>query len=456
MNTEQREELVALAVEIILDAVRHEPWVPFHLKTIYHRIPPKWFTGVTDGEAVATREQIAIMQDAATRLADLCPSLAVELPSPDNDQLYAVFLSHSAGHEWLDVLRYVHGPGVPDVARVLSFSASELLTRVKSGELTRGFISELSVRHRLRCFGWNQIEKVIEELARKRGLELRVETKDDTSAKRTRRLQRFHVVSESETPPPLCPDAPNPVFRYQGARAGVHLAFSRFVQRQLLELKPQGTEQQPLWAFSSLREYWRCQPDCGETDGKYPIQLSGLLNGCVVHPDVTLSVDFGNHTYAWTAHCETKRPWSEVLPEIGRRLEERDVGEQYGLGAEAANLLRWVRNQPTDEFLLGCTPVVDEAIKDHELRLGAEWPAENLSSLLEVLCEEVTRKTPFVLKRVRWKSYSQEESRIHVSTNALTELSVIVQVQGWLQSLGVIKPQAEVAAALDSLRRSVS
>jgi hypothetical protein len=117
-----------------------------------------------------------------------------------------------------------------------------------------------------------------------------------------------------------------------------------------------------------------------------------------------------------------------VLPEIERSLAERDVGEQHVLSAAAANLLRWVRNQPTDKFLLGCTPVVEDAIRSRELRLGAEWPRENLPALVEVLCDEVTRNTPFTLKRVGWKSYFEEQSRIHFSQNAPTDMMVIAQV----------------------------
>ncbi len=60
MKIEQRVELVELAVEMVLDAVRHEPWIPFHRDTIHCRNPPKWFKGVTGEELVSTKEQVAI------------------------------------------------------------------------------------------------------------------------------------------------------------------------------------------------------------------------------------------------------------------------------------------------------------------------------------------------------------------------------------------------------------
>jgi hypothetical protein len=451
MNAEQRDELVELAAEIILDAVRNEPRLPFHRESLSQRFSSKWFSGVADEEGVSGREQAAIARDAVKRLAQRCPSLFVSLGSGE-EGLSGASLKHQPDREWLDVLREIYGPAEADPARVLSYSASELFSRVKSGELADHFVPELSLKHRLRCFGWNGFNDVVQELELKRGLKLRTETKDETTGERRRRLVKFVVVAETDSPPPLCPAAPNPVFRYQGPAAGVHHAFLRFVQQQLLELKPRGTEPLVLWAFDSLREWWRCQPDCREK-GSYQVQLAGLLEGCVVHPDVKLRVNFGHHAYAWTVHCESKRPWDEVLTEIERRLAERDVGEQYALGVEAASLLRWIRNQPTDKFLLGCTPVVEDAIRSRELRLGAEWPRENLPALVEVLCDEVTRKTPFTLKRVGWKSYSEEQSRIHVSQNVPTDMMVIAQVQVWLGAQGIARQQTEIAEALNRLRQ---
>lgn len=451
MNAKQREELVELAAEIILDAVRNESQLPFHRKSIHLRFSSKWFKGVADEAAVSEREQVAIARDAVKRLTQCCPSLLVTLGS-DEEELSGATLSHQPDREWLDVLREIYGPKEPDPARVLSYSASELLSRGKNGELTQHFVPELSVKHRLRCFGWNGFNDVVRELELKRGLKLRIEVKDETSGKRRRRLMKFIVVAEASSPPPLCPAAPNPIFRYQGPSAGVHHAFLRFVQRQLLEFKPRGTDPQSLWAFDSLREWWRCQPDCGEEDGKYQVQLAGLLDGCVVHPDVKFRANFDYHAYAWTVQCETTRRWEDVLPEIERRLTERDVGEQYALSAESASLLRWIRNQPSDKLLLGCTPVVEDAIRSRELRLGAEWPRENLPALVEVLCDEVTRKTPFTLKRVGWKSYSEEQSRIHVSENVPTDTTVIAQVQVWLGAQGITKGHMEIADALNRLR----
>ena len=48
-----------------------------------------------------------------------------------------------------------------------------------------------------------------------------------------------------------------------------------------------------------------------------------------------------------------------------------------------------------------------------------KWPA-----LIEILCDEITRKAPFTLKRVKWKCYSEEQSRIHIGHGAPTELIV--------------------------------
>jgi hypothetical protein len=365
---------------------------------------------------------------------------------------WGVHLSPRSGREWVDVLRELHGPGVGDPARVLTYSATQMLERVKSGEFTRGFLSEQSVRQRTRCFGYKGYDATLRELEAKRGLKLTVERKEDAKAKRHRVLLKFRIV-ERMSEPICCPRAPNPVFRYEGERAGLDLAFRRFIQDQLLQMRPQATEAARLWAFDSLHAFRASFPGWGNDVSKYSERLSDLLRRCVVHPDVSLYWDLGYHSMIWDAGFQAKRPWAEVLSEIEADRNAPDVGERYGLSAEAANLLRWVLDQPKTSLLMGCTPVVEEAIRDRKLRLGEEWPSDNLAALIEVLCDEVTAQTPYVLKPVGWKSPywgGRVDTRVRL-TKARAPADVTDLVLRWLEARGVRHSAGYVRQALEKL-----
>ena len=146
------------------------------------------------------------------------------------------------------------------------------------------------------------------------------------------------------------------------------------------------------------------------------------------------------------------RPWLEVLPEIKASLAQPDAINGYGLSAEAANLLRWVLEQPKTARLLGCSPLVEEAIRKNEVRLGAEWPSENLPVLIDLLCEEVSRRTPFNLKPIPWKTgFSGMDTRVRITEGRAPGGDVTDAVLRWLDGKGVARTRDEVQQALEKL-----
>jgi hypothetical protein len=456
MKPETRAELVNLASELIVDTVRDEPLIAFHRREIGHPFPDRWGKGDPAEAALTLAEAFSVVQEASELVQSRYPSMQVEVKSVENNYFWGVDVSPRPGRDWVDVLGDIHGSSEPDPARVLTHSARELAERIDSGEFTKGFLSELSVRHRIRCYGYSRIDQILRELDVKLGLKLKIETKDDKTAKRQRRLMKFHVIARANEPPPLCPPAPNPVFHYTGEPAGVFLAFKHFIQKQLLELRPIGAGSQILWAIASLKTYWHCFPDYGEGPGKHSYGLGALLKGCVPHPDVILKPNLGYHEYVWTVNCEPKRPWAEILPEVEAMLAEPDVAGSYGLSAEAANLLRWARGQPKGSLQLGCTPIVEEAIRDDELRLGAEWPKENLPALVEILCDEVTSRTPFQLKPIRWISHREEQTRVRIAEAPTTERATAAMVSTWLHAQGIRRSSQEIEQALEQLKQSLT
>lgn len=454
MTPEARAELVLVAEERICDVVRNEPLIAFHREDLSQHFDKTWGKSVIGKDQyLADADQRAIVQEAADRLNQRYPSMRATPKSFSNsDSFWGVEVSPCPECEWSDVLRELHAGTIGDPLRVLTYSGEQMLERVDSGEFTRGFVSELSVRQRIRHFGYHDLNAIQRELEVKRGVKVEIEKKLDPNAKRHRQLMKFRVVSRTEEPPPLCPAAPNPVFRYSGDAAGVHLAFKHFLQEQLIALNPADSAGLRLWAFDSWASYWRCFPDQGKDEGEYPNSLHDLLQGCVVHPDVSLGWRLGYHDYVWTVGCSSSRPWSEVLPEIQQAVVEPDVIERYGLSAEAANLLRWVRGLPKSALLLGCTPIVEEAIREKKVRLGDGWPSDNLPALIDLLCEEVTRQTPFDLRPVPWKSnYSGFQTRVRVTKASKPEPDIIKQVAVWLRTKGVERSDTEIQEVLDRL-----
>ncbi len=453
MSPEKRAELVGVAEEMLLDVLRDEPLIPFHKEHLGQCVHRGWAKSKAEDEALGEADDRAIFEEACERVNARLPSVEAKPHTfMNSDDFWGVHLTLRPDREWVDVLRELYGPEVKDPAAVLTPSATQILERVESGEFTRGFLSEQSVRQRTRCFGYQGYRGAVEELQVKRGLKLEVEQKEDSKAKRHRMLLKFRVV-ERGTGSLRCPDALNPLFRYEGERAGLDLAFRRFIQQQLLQIQPQGAERVRLWAFDSLKAFRGCFPGWGADATKYSDRLSDLLRRCVVHPDVPLYWDLGYHAMIWEVGCGVKRPWKEVLPGMKVAMDEPDVGERYGLSTEAANLLRWVLAQPKDSLLMGCTPVVEEAIRERKLRLGEEWPSDNLAALIEVLCDEITAQTPYVLKPVGWKTPywgGRVDTKVRL-TKARAPADVTDLVLRWLEARGVRRSAGEVRQALEKL-----
>jgi hypothetical protein len=87
------------------------------------------------------------------------------------------------------------------------------------------------------------------------------------------------------------------------------------------------------------------------------------------------------------------------------------------------------------------------------LRLGEEWPSDNLAALIEVLCDEVTTQTPYVLKPVGWKTPywgGRVDTRVRL-TKARAPTDVTDLVLRWLDARGVRRSAGEVRQALEKL-----
>ena len=181
MTPEARAELVLVAEERICDVVRNEPLIAFHREDLSQHFDKTWGKRVIGKDQyLADADQRAIVQEAADRLNQRYPSMRATPRSFSNsNSFWGVDVSPSPECEWSDVLRELHSPTAGDPLRVLTYSGEQMLERVESGEFTRGFVSELSVRQRIRHFGYHDLNVIQRELEVKRGVKVEIEKKLD-------------------------------------------------------------------------------------------------------------------------------------------------------------------------------------------------------------------------------------------------------------------------------------
>jgi len=103
--------------------------------------------------------------------------------------------------------------------------------------------------------------------------------------------------------------------------------------------------------------------------------------------------------------------WAQVRQMISQRLCEEPSEEKYGLCPDAARLFDWLRSLDPAEFEYGLTPVVEDAWKN-EIGIECSWEKENRSLLIELLCEEISRKTGCRVVPRPWHHWRETKTRI--------------------------------------------
>ncbi len=185
------------AIEAVLDmakvGIRSESLIPFHREDIC--LPFSAGFRAQIGWDKKGDDRIRKIVTEAAGIAEVaCPGLKLSV----RDNLYALILNVAGNAEWADVLRYAHGTGEQAAVTQLSPAGAALLERVESGELTGEFRSELSVRHRIRYFGYGaNFRELLQEVRVKRGIEIELLEKGETWSQR-QHFVRFKVLSRSD------------------------------------------------------------------------------------------------------------------------------------------------------------------------------------------------------------------------------------------------------------------
>jgi hypothetical protein len=123
--------------------------------------------------------------------------------------------------------------------------------------------------------------------------------------------------------------------------------------------------------------------------------------------------DLSDHSPIWRIWVDpfSNLDWSNVRELISQRFAEPSSEEKYGFSANAALLFEWLRSLDPAEFEYGLTPVVEDAWKN-EIGIECSWEKENHSLLIELLCEEISRKTGRKVVPRPWHHWGETKTRI--------------------------------------------
>jgi hypothetical protein len=401
-----RVEAIDEAREFIKDAIRNEPLIPFHKDSLFSPLSSRLREQL--GGAEASSERIKAVFSAAIQEAGAaCPGLSVVL----RDNLYGIDLAVTGEAEWADALRYAHGGG-EEAARKLSLPAAELLERVESGELTEQFRSELSVRHRIRLFGFSSdFATTIEEIRVKKGIEIGIEEGGERYPQK-RRLLRFSILSRSDPANPR--KGHNPILPENAGRMPTRREFQRWFLAMLADSPFNASEPGLVWSINSRREFLRCFPESAWGTYNRSEPIAALLSTLRSHPVFRTGWDLGHRTGAWTVTVIPSTTWEDTRRALRVELARPTTESIYAMSPQAAVLYDWVNSLPSGSLEVGLTPELKKEIQESRLLLDCPWSAENLRLYLELLCEEISGRTPMDLRVVDWLQSGSVLSRIRV------------------------------------------
>lgn len=393
---------LAAAHQCIKDIFRSRPFIPFHETEFYSSLPsgpPKQFDDTESGHERLRAALAAAIDDAEKA----CPGLQIRL----RNELRGFDVSVAGDAEWADALRYAYD-GDEDATRKLSTSSAELLARVENGELTSQFRSELSVRHRIRLFGFGpDFQTLLSEIRAKKGIEIKMEQDGDAWPSKKHFL-RFAIISRHDPVSP--PRGYNPVVPAETGRLPSRRTFHRWFFKMLVEAPFTGDGPALVWSIHTRREFQRCLPSGSGEMYNRGRPVSELLAGLRSHPAFKVGWDFGHRSSFWTVTAAPTASWDETRSALNAELSKPTTESEFAISSPAAVLYDWVNSLPASALDFGLTPEVRNEISKSQLLLDCPWSGENFRLFLELLCEEINTRTPLDLRVVDWH---QSGSTLH-------------------------------------------
>jgi hypothetical protein len=399
------------AEDIVKEVVRRQPLLPFHKNEVGQNHDSrrlKEILGLPEAPAETVKRAF---EEAGARAKHACPGLEVSPHTVGDSEVCGVRLCMGRTGEWSDVLQYAHGKPANEAIKVLSPPAAELLERIQSGELTEQFRSEASVRSRIRLFSYTpSFDDIFHEIHLKQGVEISVEEKGD-KWKRREHLLKFSAKPAAAAVPLETPL--NPVFDLSKDDLKNRRIFRRWFHRILMDAPFTGSDLRFIWRISTRAEFFRCFPGLASDTTIHAGPISGLVATLRDNGFFGIGWDWGDKSCEWTVSVRPKPTWEETKAKLGEEEKRPTAEAQFGLTSEAADLFDWVRTLEFRTLKFGLSPDIEKSLREDRLSLGGSW-GENLRVVLDLLCEEITERTPYVLRVVEWTEQYSKGLRIRV------------------------------------------
>ena len=401
-------ELRTAAEPIVLDAVSQQPCLHFTEESAITYVQAKKVRKALGLPKDDERDIFPILSSAAAALNKRLKHFRVE-PEQYHYGGHKLIATLADDAEWEDAIReawsYTENPN----EKFLTDAGLALVEYVRSGDIESDFVRERTISYRLGLYGRERcVEKYLQEVANKTDLGLQWEAKGP----RWREIPMFRLWIDPEKRKRLeKPVGLNPEFNIdvEDPKKSDLEAVRAAIYDNLLALNPPNAKLVHFIAISSRKELQRCFPRLRENSSN---ALFDLFSSVSLNKELLLGCDFRDKAPVWTVTLGPKDDWAKTLSVIREELDQPTLQERYGLGDEAAKLLKWIEQLPDDKKLLGrVTPIIEESV-DKWIGIECPWSEENTAVYLQLLIDEINERTDYDLRLQPWREYNEVKSRI--------------------------------------------
>ncbi len=339
-------------------------------------------------------------------------------------QYFSVRLKDS--YEWPDVVRESWTGVESPNAHFLTDTGLRLFELIRSGELAAEFVDAGVIASKIGIGRYEQsVTRYLLEVAAKVPLDLRWEQQGANYFK----LGTFRIWIGDAEKPKEAVQGINPRFEVDLQRFGK--AETDAARKQLHELvvqaEPVGTKPVYILSLKARPQLADCFPNATTVDGS---ALSKFFGALTFNESLKRAYNFHEHASEWWFALHPKEDWATSITAIRDELAQPSLEVRFGLSAEAARLLAWVKSLPPDQ-MLGCyTPIVEDQ-RERGIGIASPWGSDNFPAYVQMLADEINQKTGYDLRLQPWKEYATIKTRLKVATKT----NDLDDVLGWLHQL---------------------
>lgn len=337
------------------------------------------------------------------------------------------------GYEWPDVVqeswRDVESPN----AHFLTDTGLRLFELIRSGELAAEFVDAGVIASKIGIGRSEQsVARYLLEVAAKVPLDLRWEQRPGSNYLEPVTFRIW--IGDAEKPKETVQGI-NPRFEVDLQRFGK--AETDAARKQLHELvvqaEPVGAKPVYILSLESRLQLANCFPNSTTVDSS---TLSKFFGALTFNESLKWAYNFHEHASEWWFVLHPKEDWATSITAVRDELAQPSLEVRFGLSAEAARLLAWVKSLPPDQ-MLGCyTPIVEDQ-RERGIGIASPWGSDNFPAYVQMLADEINQKAGYDLRLQPWKEYATIKTRLKVATktNGLDDVLGRLHQLAWMNGV---------------------